>query len=109
MTETSSGSTARGSRGTRKGLTMQRIHTRDGVHPYDDVTWERRDVLMTNWRDGSIHLQKRGGEFAGVWSAKAADIVTTNSFRGAVGTPQRDRGLKHPRRLGGARGVAPGS
>ena len=40
MTETSSGSAARGGKGTRKGLTMQRIHTRDGVHPYDDVAWE---------------------------------------------------------------------
>jgi ribonucleoside-diphosphate reductase alpha chain len=94
MTETSSGSTARGSRGTRKGLTMQRIHTRDGVHPYDDVTWERRDVVMTNWRDGSVNFEQRGVEFPGFWSVNAANIVTTKYFRGAVGTPQREWSLK---------------
>ncbi|HEV8277308.1 MAG TPA: vitamin B12-dependent ribonucleotide reductase [Streptosporangiaceae bacterium] len=94
MTETSSGSTARGSKGTRKGLTMQRIHTRDGVHPYDDVTWERRDVIMTNWRDGSVNFEQRGVEFPGFWSVNAANIVTTKYFRGAVGTPQREWSLK---------------
>ena len=94
MTETSSGSTARGSKGTRKGLTMQRIHTRDGVHPYDDVTWERRDVVMTNWRDGSVNFEQRGVEFPGFWSVNAANIVTTKYFRGAVGTPEREWSLK---------------
>ena len=34
-----------------------------GVHPYDEVTWERRDVVMTNWRDGSINFEQRGVEF----------------------------------------------
>jgi adenosylcobalamin-dependent ribonucleoside-diphosphate reductase len=94
MTETSSGSAARGSKSTRKGLTMQRIHTRDGVHPYDDVSWERRDVVMTNWRDGSVNFEQRGVEFPTSWSVNAANIVTTKYFRGAVGTPQREWSLK---------------
>jgi adenosylcobalamin-dependent ribonucleoside-diphosphate reductase len=94
MTETSSGSAARGGKGTRKGFTMQRIHTRDGVHPYDDVTWERRDVVMTNWRDGSVNFEQRGVEFPDFWSVNAANIVTTKYFRGAVGTPQREWSLK---------------
>ena len=90
MTETSSGSAARGGKSARKGLTMQRIHTRDGVHPYDDVTWERRDVVMTNWRDGSINFEQRGVEFPDFWSVNAANIVTTKYFRGAIGSPQRE-------------------
>jgi ribonucleotide reductase alpha subunit len=94
MTETSSGSAARGGKSTRKGLTMQRIHTRDGVHPYDDVTWERRDVVMTNWRDGSVNFEQRGVEFPDFWSVNAANIVTTKYFRGAVGTAQREWSLK---------------
>jgi ribonucleoside-diphosphate reductase alpha chain len=94
MTETASGSAARGGKGTRKGLTMQRIYTRDGVHPYDDVSWERRDVVMTNWRDGSVNFEQRGVEFPGFWSVNAANIVTTKYFRGAVGTPQREWSLK---------------
>ena len=33
------------------------------MHPYDEVTWERRDVVMTNWRDGSVNFEQRGVEF----------------------------------------------
>ena len=94
MTETASGSAARDGKSARKGLTMQRIHTRDGVHPYDDVTWERRDVVMTNWRDGSVNFEQHGVEFPDFWSVNAANIVTTKYFRGAVGTPQREWSLR---------------
>jgi ribonucleoside-diphosphate reductase alpha chain len=64
------------------------------VHPYDEVTWERRDVVMTNWRDGTINFEQRGVEFPDFWSVNAANIVTTKYFRGAVGTPEREWGLK---------------
>ncbi|GHE41532.1 ribonucleoside-diphosphate reductase subunit alpha [Streptosporangium violaceochromogenes] len=73
---------------------MKRIFTTPGVHPYDEVPWERRDVVMTNWRDGSINFEQRGVEFPAFWSVNAANIVTTKYFRGAVGTPQREWSLK---------------
>jgi adenosylcobalamin-dependent ribonucleoside-diphosphate reductase len=93
MTETVSGSAAR--KGRRKsGLKIRRIHTTPGVHPYDQVTWERRDVVMTNWRDGSINFEQHGVEFPDSWSVNAANIVTTKYFRGAVGAPQREWSLK---------------
>ncbi len=94
MTETVSGSASRGGKGSRKGLTIGRIHTREGVHPYDEVTWERRDVVMTNWRDGTVNFEQRGVEFPEFWSVNAANIVTTKYFRGAVGTPEREWSLK---------------
>ncbi len=94
MTETVSGSAPRGGKGSRKGLTIGRIHTREGVHPYDEVTWERRDVVMTNWRDGTVNFEQRGVEFPDFWSVNAANIVTTKYFRGAVGTPEREWSLK---------------
>jgi ribonucleoside-diphosphate reductase alpha chain len=106
MTETVSGATTRKGKAAqatqaspttqagRARLRMQRIHTTPGVHPYDQVTWERRDVVMTNWRDGSINFEQHGVEFPDFWSVNAANIVTTKYFRGAVGTPQREWSLK---------------
>ncbi len=94
MTETASGAASRGGRKVPKGLSIQRIHTREGVHPYDEVTWQRRDVVMTNWRDGTINFEQHGVEFPDFWSVNAANIVTTKYFRGAVGTPQREWSLK---------------
>ena len=94
MTETASGPAAQGSSKPAKGLTLRRIYTRAGIHPYDEVTWERRDVVMTNWRDGSVNFEQRGVEFPDFWSVNAANIVTTKYFRGAVGTAQREWSLK---------------
>ncbi|MGW2541654.1 vitamin B12-dependent ribonucleotide reductase [Kitasatospora sp. NPDC001574] len=104
MTDTTSGS-ARGSKSDRTGakgagkaskggLRIERIHTTPGVHPYDEVRWERRDVVMTNWRDGSINFEQRDVEFPDSWSVNAVNIVTSKYFRGALGTPQREWSLK---------------
>ncbi|MBH5337356.1 vitamin B12-dependent ribonucleotide reductase [Streptomyces pactum] len=100
MTETTSGP-ARGARsskggkaGARQGMRIERIHTTPGVHPYDEVVWERRDVVMTNWRDGSVNFEQRGVEFPDFWSVNAVNIVTSKYFRGAVGTPQRETSLR---------------
>ncbi|HEX6870572.1 MAG TPA: vitamin B12-dependent ribonucleotide reductase [Micromonosporaceae bacterium] len=76
------------------GLRIERVWTTEGVHPYDEVTWERRDVVMTNWRDGSVNFEQRGVEFPDFWSLNATNIVTTKYFRGAVGTPQRETSLR---------------
>ncbi|MCU7730017.1 vitamin B12-dependent ribonucleotide reductase [Actinoplanes sp. KI2] len=76
------------------GLRVERVWTTEGVHPYDEVEWERRDVVMTNWRDGSINFEQKGVEFPAFWSVNAANIVTTKYFRGAVGTPEREWSLR---------------
>jgi ribonucleoside-diphosphate reductase alpha chain len=97
MTETVSGAQSRKGKGTQnrsRGLKVRRIYTTAGVHPYDEVNWERRDVIMTNWRDGSINFEQHGVEFPDFWSVNAANIVTTKYFRGAMGTPQREWSLK---------------
>ncbi len=99
MTETEdrlSGRTRRAAKAPArgKGLKVKRVFTTPGVHPYDEVTWERRDVVMTNWRDGSINFEQRGVEFPAEWSINATNIVTTKYFRGAVGTPQRETSLR---------------
>jgi ribonucleoside-diphosphate reductase alpha chain len=76
------------------GITVPRVYTTAGSHPYDEVTWERRDVVMTNWRDGSVNFEQRGVEFPSDWSVNAANIVTTKYFRGAVGSSTREWSLR---------------
>ncbi|MFB9662051.1 vitamin B12-dependent ribonucleotide reductase [Glycomyces mayteni] len=80
--------------GPKEGLTVERVFTTAGVHPYDEVEWESRDVVMTNWRDGTVNFEQRGVEFPAFWSQNATQIVTSKYFRGALGTPQRETGLK---------------
>src|ERR1700721_2278871 len=94
MTETASSPAARKGKRGAKGMKARRIHTPPGVHPYDQVAWERRDVVMTNWRDGSINFEQRGVEFPDFWSVNATNIVTTKYFRGAVGSDTREWSLR---------------
>jgi ribonucleoside-diphosphate reductase alpha chain len=91
MTETVSGT---GARTRKKGLKIERIFSTDGVHPYDELTWERRDVVQQNWKTGAVVFEQRGVEFPDFWSVNASTIVTTKYFRGAVGTDAREWSLK---------------
>ncbi len=77
-----------------KGLTMTRLYTTPGVHPYDDVTWEPRDVVQTNWRTGETVFEQRGVEYPDFWSVNASTIVTTKYFRGKQNTEGREHSLK---------------
>jgi ribonucleoside-diphosphate reductase alpha chain len=95
MTETVSGPARGGAKGrSRKGLKISRVFTTPGVHPYDEVTWERRDVVQTNWKTGETVFSQQGVEFPDFWSVNASTIVTTKYFRGAVGSPDREYSLK---------------
>ena len=85
-------SSAKGKLG--KGLTIERVFSTPGVHPYDNVTWERRDVVQTNWKTGEVVFEQRGVEFPDFWSVNASTIVTTKYFRGAVGHDNREWSLK---------------
>ena len=77
-----------------KGLTIERVFSTPGTHPYDELTWERRDVVQQNWKTGETVFEQRGVEFPDFWSVNASTIVTTKYFRGAVGTEVREWSLK---------------
>ncbi|RRD47474.1 vitamin B12-dependent ribonucleotide reductase [Tessaracoccus sp. OH4464_COT-324] len=81
-------------RKTGTGLTVERVFTTAGVHPYDEVEWELRDVVQTNWKTGETVFEQQGVEFPKTWSLNASTIVTTKYFRGAVGTPRRETSLR---------------
>ena len=36
------------------GIGIRRHFTTPGVHPYDELEWDRRDARITNFRDGSV-------------------------------------------------------
>ncbi len=78
----------------KRGLRIERVYTTEARHPYDEVTWQRRDVVMTNWRDGTVNFEQRGVEFPDSWSVNAVNIVTSKYFRGAVGSEQRESSLR---------------
>ena len=92
MTETTRATRRSGKK--QPGLTIDRVFTTPGVHPYDEVTWEKRDVVQTNWKTGETVFEQRGVDFPEFWSLNASTIVTTKYFRGALGTDVREKSLR---------------
>jgi len=97
MTETTRSANGRSENKSAKpksaGLSIERVFTSD-LHPYDEVIWERRDVVQTNWKTGEVVFEQKGVEFPDFWSVNASTIVTTKYFRGALGTPAREQSLR---------------
>ncbi|MFZ9546501.1 MAG: vitamin B12-dependent ribonucleotide reductase, partial [Ilumatobacteraceae bacterium] len=73
---------------------IRRHFTAPGVHPYDQVVWERRDAQIKNWKDGSVAFEQLGVEFPVSWSLNATNIVAQKYFRGTPGTPERENSMR---------------
>ncbi|MFM9037640.1 MAG: vitamin B12-dependent ribonucleotide reductase, partial [Actinomycetota bacterium] len=78
----------------RLAIGIRRHFTTPGVHPYDQVVWEKRDARISNWKDGSVAFEQLGVEFPVTWSLNATNIVAQKYFRGTPGTEERESSLR---------------
>lgn len=94
MTVTTNGTNPFPGSKTGGGIAVERVYTKDGVHPYDEVSWESTDIVLKNYRDGSVNFSQLGCEFPVTWSINARQIVASKYFRGKQNTPGREWSLK---------------
>src|SRR6266511_549876 len=73
---------------TEKGLVIERRFTSPGVHPYDELEWEKRDAIIGDPEKPAF--QQRGVEFPKSWSQNATNIVAQKYFRGGLGSAERE-------------------
>ncbi|HEX3795092.1 MAG TPA: vitamin B12-dependent ribonucleotide reductase [Acidimicrobiales bacterium] len=78
----------------RSEIGIRRHFTTEGVHPYDEVRWERRDARITNYRDGKVAFEQLGVEVPESWSVNATNILSQKYFRGTLNTSEREWSLK---------------
>ncbi|MBJ7362529.1 MAG: vitamin B12-dependent ribonucleotide reductase, partial [Ilumatobacteraceae bacterium] len=78
----------------RLAIGIRRHYTTAGVHPYDQVAWEKRDARISNWKDGSVAFEQLDVEFPVGWSLNATNIVSQKYFRGTPGTEERESSLR---------------
>ena len=76
------------------GIGFVRHFTTAGEDPYEQVTWERRDARISNWKDGTVAFEQVGVEFPIEWSLNATNIVAQKYFRGTLGLPERESSLR---------------
>lgn len=70
-----------------EALTVRRVFTRPGVHPFDAIEWERRTAAVGSFRQEDV-------EFPKAWSQNATNIVAQKYFRGQLNSPTRERSVK---------------
>src|SRR3984957_10505303 len=75
-------------RSTQPGLRFDRVFSKAGVSPYDEVAWERRTASITDAGGKSIFEQK-DVEVPIDWSMTATNIVASKYLHGQIGTPER--------------------
>jgi len=78
----------------RVGIGIRRHFTTAGVHPYDQVVWERRDARITNYRDGAVAFEQLNVEVPESWSLNATNILAQKYFRGTPNTDEREWSLR---------------
>ncbi len=76
-----------------QGLTFERYFTTPGVHPYDQIQWEKRDATIKN-HEGQIVFEQLGVEVPSFFSQTATNVVVSKYFRGKVGEPDRETSVR---------------
>src|SRR6202521_3910362 len=75
------------------GIHVERRFTHEGVHPFDEVTWETRTAAIGNEKGETVFEQK-DCEIPTFWSQMATNVVVSKYFRGKLGTPGRENSVK---------------
>jgi len=77
----------------RRGLSLRRFHTRPGVHPFDELRWEKRKAVIRDEK-GEVIFEQSGVELPKSWSQMATNVVVSKYFRGAIDTPDRESSVR---------------
>src|SRR3712207_1504001 len=75
-----------------EALSVRRMFTKPGIHPFDEVEWEIRDARIGNPEKPAF--EQRGVEFPESWSQNATNIVAQKYFRGQLDSPERERSVR---------------
>src|SRR4051794_23045820 len=70
-----------------EALSVRRLFTRPGAHPFDELDWELRTAAVGSFRQDDV-------EFPKSWSQNATNIVAQKYFRGQLDSPTRERSVK---------------
>ncbi len=76
-----------------QGIRIERRFTRSGIHPYDEIGWERRDARIVNEK-GKTVFEQTDVEVPSFYSPTAVNIIVSKYFRGELGTPARETSIR---------------
>ncbi|HEU4395931.1 MAG TPA: adenosylcobalamin-dependent ribonucleoside-diphosphate reductase, partial [Planctomycetota bacterium] len=84
---------APGHASTTQRIRYTRTFAREGVHPFDELRWEKRTAAISS-ESGKVIFEQKDVEVPAAWSQLATNVVVSKYFRGAVGQPQREHSVR---------------
>jgi ribonucleoside-diphosphate reductase alpha chain len=78
----------------KHGISVKRLFTKPGVHPFDEIEWELRTASIQNDK-GKVIFEQRNVEVPKDWSQTATNIVSSKYFHGKMGTAERESSVRH--------------
>ena len=79
--------------GRTKGLKIEHFFSTMGVHPFEQLEWEKRSAKITG-DDGQAIFEQDDIEVPTTWSQLATKVVSSKYFYGDVETGERENSLK---------------
>ncbi len=74
-------------------LRVERYFTKPGVHPFDEVAWERRTATITD-DTGEAVFEQEDVEVPVAWSQTATNVVASKYFRTSLEEGKRETSAK---------------
>ncbi len=93
VTTTTPAPTSSKSTKSAPGLSFSRHFSKPGISPYDEITWERRDAVIQDWK-GNLIFEQKNVEVPAEWSVTATNIVASKYLHGLNGTAERESGVR---------------
>src|SRR5213076_2997154 len=76
-----------------RGISIERVFSKEGVHPFDQIEWETRTAEITD-DSGKAIFKQDNVEVPKSWSLLATKVVVSKYFYGEHKTPERETSVR---------------
>ena len=76
-----------------KGMKFTHFFSSPGIHPFDQIQWEKRNAVI-NAAGGESVFEQKDVEVPDFWSQLATNVVVSKYFHGKMDSPQRESSVK---------------
>lgn len=85
--------TAKSSTKKNRTIAIERVFSAPGVHPFDQIEWDKRTAEITD-DSGKVIFKQENVEVPKSWSQLATKVVVSKYFYGEMNTPERETSVK---------------
>lgn len=78
---------------SEQGLKFEPYFATPGVHPFEEIEWDKRNAVIGNEK-GEVIFEQKDVEVPRNWTQQATNVVVSKYFHGRIGTPARESSVR---------------